>query len=357
MSTYTTSGLFSWVDRPVQWSAATSSSIDRSLSYTYSDYPLFDYRLNDTQHGLVRSAFGAWAAVSGITFEEVSDSMTADIRVGIDAIDGIDNTLGEATYWWTGSNSLDKASIAFDSADLSTAWTGSGPAPANTWSFYSTAVHEIGHAIGIGHLSQTDAIMYPYANNVSTLTTADIEQAVLRYGAAAATTVVPTASTTAITVSAAPAGGVDDAFYFSRYADVAAAGADAVTHYASHGWREGRDPTAWFDTSFYLNANADVAAAGINPFDHFQTSGSGEGRNPNSMFDMAWYLTNNPDVAAAGVNPITHYWSSGWRENRDPGPSFDTSAYLDANPDVRAAGINALEHWLMFGEAEGRALA
>ncbi|MFC4174244.1 CAP domain-containing protein [Microvirga sp. GCM10011540] len=72
---------------------------------------------------------------------------------------------------------------------------------------------------------------------------------------------------------------IDDAFYLSRNADVAAAGLDPDQHYAEYGWKEGRDPNAGFSTIGYLAANPDVATAGINPLDHWLRFGQSEGRS------------------------------------------------------------------------------
>jgi len=347
MSTYTTQAVLSWNDEPVQWSLAAYSSFDLTLSKLYQGYPTFDYSLNTTQAALVRAAFDAWESVSGIDFEEGADRVTADIRVGIDALDGRGSTLAQATYWWDSAGALEKASVTFDSGDIATAWTGSGAAPSEQWSFYTAALHEIGHAIGIGHISVATAVMYPYENGALALTDADIEQAVLRYGSSSSTASPRIAS----------AADVDDTFYWAHYQDVARAGLDPQTHYDTYGWREQRDPTAWFDTAWYETQYTDIARAGINPYAHFQSYGANEGRDPNAWFDTQWYLSQNPDVMAAGLNPVEHYWANGWREGRDPSAAFDSSAYLDANPDVKAAAVNPLEHWLLYGEQEGRALA
>ena len=146
----------------------------------------------------------------------------------------------------------------------------------------------------------------------------------------------------------------DSVYYYSLNPDVAAAAVDASTHYASCGWREGRDPNPYFDTDWYLTRNPDVAAAGINPLEHYRQWGWREGRDPGMYFDSDWYLTRNPDVAAAGINPLQHYIDGGWREGRDPHPAFDTGAYLALNPDVAAAGVDPLVHYLIYGYAEGR---
>ena len=70
----------------------------------------------------------------------------------------------------------------------------------------------------------------------------------------------------------------DDRFYLATNPDVAAAGLDPLGHYATVGWLEGRDPSAFFDTDAYLFAYPSVDAAGINPFEHYLCSGAAEGR-------------------------------------------------------------------------------
>lgn len=109
-----------------------------------------------------------------------------------------------------------------------------------------------------------------------------------------------------------------------------------------------------FDSKYYLQQNLDVASAGVNPYVHYATYGWKEGRNPDAYFGSSPYLQRNPDVAAAGVNPLIHYRTYGWREGRDPSTNFSTSAYLTMYPDVAAAGVDPLQHFLQFGQREGR---
>ena len=73
---------------------------------------------------------------------------------------------------------------------------------------------------------------------------------------------------------------VDDLYYYARNPDVWLAGADADAHYHSTGWKEGRDPNAFFSTKGYLAAYTDVKAAGVNPLDHYDTWGFKGGRDP-----------------------------------------------------------------------------
>lgn len=192
----------------------------------------------------------------------------------------------------------------------------------------------------------------------------------------------------------------DAAYYLAHNPDVAAAGMDPLQHYLQYGWKEHRDPSAYFSTSWYLAQNPDVAAAGLDPLVHYETYGWREGRDPgpnfslskylaaypdaraagidplqqfltvgraeghsamptalvatDPMIDRAWYLAQNPDVAAAGVDPLLHYETFGWHEGRNPDALFDTNYYLAQNPDVKAAGIDPLLHFEQYGRAEGR---
>lgn len=166
---------------------------------------------------------------------------------------------------------------------------------------------------------------------------------------------------------------VDDVWYLSNNLDVWRAQVDADTHYETFGWREGRDPNAYFHTREYLAENPDVAAAGVNPLEHYFNYGEREGRSPGSDFAPETYLSLNPDVKAAGANALEHYLQHGQREGRsvyegESSPTlvgdFDVEFYLEHNPDVAAAarsatgvqpGDYAFQHYLDFGAKEGRA--
>ena len=155
---------------------------------------------------------------------------------------------------------------------------------------------------------------------------------------------------------------VNDLFYYAHNKDVWDSGADADVHYATFGFREGRDPNAEFSTKGYLSANADVRAAGINPLEHFATVGFKEGRDPSPNFDIEQYLAANPDVAISGGNPLTHFEAFGRDEGRaifgavgkPLHNGFDAEFYLLNNPDVGFAGGDPLQHYQAFGHNEGR---
>ena len=153
----------------------------------------------------------------------------------------------------------------------------------------------------------------------------------------------------------------DTLYYFSRNTDVFHAGANALAHFNTFGWREGRDPNGFFDTSDYLAVNKDVAAGGMNPLEHYHQFGWREGRDPSADFDTSLYLIRNPDVAAAGVDPLEHFLQHGRAEGRSVhwavgtiSNGFDAQYYLQHNADVAAAGVDPLAHFNSFGWHEGR---
>ena len=151
--------------------------------------------------------------------------------------------------------------------------------------------------------------------------------------------------------------------YLALNPDVAAAHVDPLAHFLAA--RRGRRtpavrrrslvrPLNGFDYVYYLQHNPDVVAAGVDPLQHFQTFGWKEGRNPNAFFDTAGYLATYADVAAAGVDPLEHFHQFGWSEGRLSSPSFDAQQYLAHYPDVAAAHVDPLAHYLTFGIHEGR---
>jgi SAM-dependent methyltransferase len=64
--------------------------------------------------------------------------------------------------------------------------------------------------------------------------------------------VVPQADADADAFDRPDLGAFDGAFYLARYPDVAQAGIDPLTHFLTHGWREGRQPNALFSPVTYL---------------------------------------------------------------------------------------------------------
>ena len=167
-----------------QWPAGTSV-----LTYSFVEFiiPADGERDNYLGAGLseglqdiAREAMDAWEAVCGVRFVEVEDSAAANIRIGGQVTgnsDGVGGTLG-ITWTWSFGSVIDEVAVVFD--------------PAENWFdelFYDTALHELGHAMGIDHSDKFNAVMSglpatPYADQIGRdqLTPDDIAAAQALWG-------------------------------------------------------------------------------------------------------------------------------------------------------------------------------
>ncbi len=149
----------------------------------------------------------------------------------------------------------------------------------------------------------------------------------------------------------------DDAYYCRSYADVAATGIDPFSHFAGHGWREGRNPSATFNTLFYRDYHLDGAA--IDPLAHWVAAGAASSGLPTrpatpqsflavqrgvvaEHFDLAFYVLQG---GVPSGDPIAHYLAEGWRKGLSPSPHFDPSRYVEENHFVAALGVSPFYHW------------
>ncbi|WP_369058074.1 matrixin family metalloprotease [Caulobacter sp. 73W] len=163
------------VGATVTWSFAEGALGGLPSGYTSMTPIAAGYR------ALVQAAFDAWEAVSNIDFVWVADASSVDIRIGDAPIDGRPgpgegSTLATARFWYSGGE-MRVAQVYFDVDAY------------DRDNFYSTAVHEIGHALGLEHTSIQNAVMYPQitsANRAGTLTADDINGVQTLYGAKAA---------------------------------------------------------------------------------------------------------------------------------------------------------------------------
>ncbi len=125
-------------------------------------------------------SFDAWSEIAGIDFVQVPDSGEAagvgtrgDIRVFFTSVGGGFN--GYALYP-SGSNPIGGDIAIQPTLDLRDPRTGEP----NSF-FYSLTMHEIGHAIGLGHAGSSRAVMHPSARHPR-LSADDIAAARNNYG-------------------------------------------------------------------------------------------------------------------------------------------------------------------------------
>ena len=75
----------------------------------------------------------------------------------------------------------------------------------------------------------------------------------------------------------------DEAYYREQFAEGYTSVQLPLVHYLSIGWREGKNPNAWFDTAYYLEHNPDVRFSSVHPFVHYLQFGIREKRNPSAI--------------------------------------------------------------------------
>ncbi|WP_084884053.1 glycosyltransferase [Vibrio sp. qd031] len=160
---------------------------------------------------------------------------------------------------------------------------------------------------------------------------------------------------------------VDSQWYLDRYSDLTGSSVDAVEHYYFYGWKEGRDPNAFFDSEWFIQQYGITKQCQLL---YYMKYWNRKSLVPSLRFDPKQYQFGNADVLKAGFEPLSHYMLYGRREGRQVVGQkvhlpdelnevrrtglFLADWYEITHEDLRDSGVNSLEHFVYFGEGESR---
>ena len=189
-----------------KWS---SSTITWSFAAAGGD---FTNAINSAYQSIFLAAMARWSQVVNVTFKQVSDSASPNVRFGWGSFSGTE--LGETDFTYVNSSAQTQVfrpgtTVRLEDPAIRAVGTGKTDYYQGTvTTLYQTALHEIGHALGLAHSTNTADVMYPSLGpSDPDLGAADIQGAQLLYGAPAggatiATLVTPVVSTVANLASA-----------------------------------------------------------------------------------------------------------------------------------------------------------
>lgn len=132
---------------------------------------------------------------------------------------------------------------------------------------------------------------------------------------------------------------VDPGWYRSAYPEVAG---DPVRDYFECGWRQGRDPNAWFATRWYVDQNPEAGEADQSPLHHFVRRGAFAGCRPHPDFDVVWYSRRQLGLDYPAPAALHHFLAVGLASGCVPNGSLDRRAIRDRLPRHSATERSAV---------------
>jgi predicted Zn-dependent protease len=137
----------------------------------------------------VEQAFATWAAASGLNFQEVASGSGADISIGWGDLNTAATGQVGFTSFSASNGVISGSQIQLESSsDLTTDSSGDTIYAGTDATLYQTALHEIGHALGLGDNADATSIMnYDLTSANQTLDQTDLHAIGTLYGSSAQT--------------------------------------------------------------------------------------------------------------------------------------------------------------------------
>ena len=168
----------------IKWGSAEAGSSGGAVTWGFAA-PTAAFSMTESAfRAEVEDAFDAIERVADIDFVFVDSGAPAAIQVFWYSDDGPGGTVALASYSYferEGIDFFDTVEVTFDIADYNRKWSAK---QVENSEFFQTALHEIGHAVGLDHVNDPSQIMNPFVvDGVDQLADGDIAGLQYLYGA------------------------------------------------------------------------------------------------------------------------------------------------------------------------------
>ncbi|MEO1549558.1 MAG: matrixin family metalloprotease [Pseudomonadota bacterium] len=171
-----------------KWGSSAGGTTGGTVTWSFSAAAGSAFMSESAYRNAVSDAFARWEEVIDIDFVQIADNANADIEIAWDDTGDLGTPGGAiaiAGYSFfggpSGYDTLSSADIRFDIADFN---RNASAQQVDNDIFYEVALHEIGHTIGLGHVSDGTQIMNFSIGSQRDLGAGDIAGAQLIYGPA-----------------------------------------------------------------------------------------------------------------------------------------------------------------------------